>query len=66
MMRESAKPMTMLLSMALTAPQHVAKAVSRRPPLTVGRDAGDGHAADARRLVSADQAVKTAGDDPQP
>ena len=56
-----------LLSMALTAPQYVAKAVSRKPPLLMaGRDAGDGHAADARRLASADQAAKAADDEPLP
>ena len=56
----------MLLSMVLTAPQYVAKAMSRKPPLMAGRDAGDGHAADARRLVSADHAAKAADDEPQP
>ena len=56
----------MLLSTALTAPQYVAEAMSRKPPLMAGRDAGDGHAADARRLVSADQAAKAADDEPQP
>eukprot|EP01045_Picozoa_sp_COSAG04_P051099 COSAG04_NODE_21058_length_380_cov_3.060498_1_plen_48_part_10 len=38
----------MLLSVALTAPQYVAKAVSRKPLLMAGRDAGDEHAADER------------------
>ena len=56
----------MPLSEALTAPQYVAKAMSRKPPLMAGRDAGDGHAADARRLVSADRAAKAADDEPQP
>ena len=44
----------MLLSVALTAPQHVAKAVSWKPLLMAGRDAGDEHAADARRLFLLD------------
>ena len=38
----------MLLSVALTAPLYVAKAVSRKPLLMAGRDAGNEHAADAR------------------
>ena len=37
--RHSETATNMLLSMALTAPQHVAKAVSRKPLLTAGRDA---------------------------
>ena len=57
----------MPLSMALTAPQYVAKAVSRKPLLMAGRDAGDEHAADERAPLSLlDRAAQAAGDEPLP
>ena len=56
----------MLLSVALTAPQYVAKAVSWKPLLMAGRDAGNEHAADARRLSLLDRAAQAAGDEPLP
>ena len=57
----------MLLSMALTAPQYVAKVVSRKPLLMAGRDAGTSTLlTSARRLSLLDRAAQAAGDEPLP